>query len=77
MAMRFHRQPSQIYAGGILDEVVALDFDLTCNLRIQIYENAKEKAQAELMAAAMGMGQVNSVFGGGSDDGPVIKYDQM
>ena len=43
-------------------EVVALDFDLTCTARLQVYDMERERRQVE----AMGIGALTSAFGGGS-----------
>lgn len=51
----------------IEDEVLAFDFDRSCNLRLQIYDAEMEKRRLE----AMSMGAVSSVMGS-----PQVKVDR-
>jgi hypothetical protein len=41
---------------GIKNEIAALDFDLACTLRLQIYDNQAEKARVDYLA--------NEILGG-------------
>jgi hypothetical protein len=47
---------------NIRNEIVALDFDLACTLRLIRYDNERAETQAKLTAI-----EVGKLFGGGDD----------
>ena len=52
------QRPSDL--AGIKDEIAALDFDLACSFRLEIYEGEKMKTTAKLIAY-----EVSKIFGDG------------
>lgn len=54
--------PSKL--AGIKDEMAALDFDLACAFRLEIYEGERMKANARLIAY-----EVSKIFGDSGGDG--------
>ena len=54
-------RPSDL--AGIDDDIAALDFDLACAFRLEIYDNDKLKTQAKRIAY-----EVSKIFGDGSED---------
>ncbi len=53
------QRPSEL--AGIADEMAALDFDLACAFRMEIYEGETRKTEAKLIAY-----EVSKIFGDGS-----------
>lgn len=49
---------------GITDSLAALDFDLACSLRLTIFDNEAQKAQAKRIAFEVG----KMLTGKGGDD---------
>lgn len=56
------RASSLLRLSARFNEVIALDFDLACTSRLQIYDTEKEQRQLE----AFGVGALASTLGGSS-----------
>jgi hypothetical protein len=54
------KRPSEL--AGVDDEIGSLDFDLTCTLRLEVYDFECRKAQAKLIAI-----EVSKMFGDKSE----------
>jgi hypothetical protein len=63
------QRPSEL--ADIRDDIAALDFDLACAFRHEIYETEKAKTLAKLIAY-----EVSKLFGDGSENDDDLPRDQ-
>ena len=58
------QRPSEL--AGITNDIAALDFDLACSFRLELYDIEKDKTRAKLIAY-----EVSKMFGDSSGEGDV------